>query len=257
MESPSEGPTPKPARNNSAGFPNYLPKPDETILKWIGQQLKNGRGQKTVAQIAKAVGLGVDADVIERIESGISQPNLGLFRQIIRRGYGLAFENLLARCYSTFSEKLGKRRFDRDFYYAVCLQNVGKHKPTPFLVGGDIKNFLWAVPFRKLKKQPLAVEFLELVPSRIRQHSGETPGGIHDGVEVVHVINGTIRVYVNIGEDDPAERELKKGDSIHFNSNNDHSITNCGTTTSALLLIVRLSEPPQNQSLKSHRNRKA
>jgi len=236
-----------------AGFPKYLPKPDETVLKWIGQHLRNKRGKKTVAEIAKTV--DVEVDVIEKIETGTSQPNLGMFREILHRGYGLAFENLLARCYSAFQRTFGKRHFDRDYYYSVCLKNVGKKPPTPFLVGGDNQNFMWAVPFRKLKNQPLSVELLELAPSRIRKHSGATPGGVHDGVEVLSVINGTVRVTVDTGADDPPGRELKGGDSIHFNSNHEHSITNCGNTTHALLLIVRLPTLPQ-KSAKSKRNRK-
>jgi hypothetical protein len=230
-------------KKNSA-FPKDLPKPDEAILKWVGEHLKNSRRNKTCAKVAKAA--KVEPKIIDDIENGIISINLGLFRQILRRGYGLKLESVLAKGYGVFEKKFNttrKRRFDRDFYYAICLKNVDKHLPTPFLVGGDPKSFLWAVPFRKLTKQPLAVDLLELAPAREKTHQGETPGGSHDGVEIIHVINGTIVVNVETDSDDSNEgRKLKRGDSIHFNSNREHSVTNCGKTTPALLLIVRLPE---------------
>jgi Cupin domain len=227
-----------------APLPVYLPEPDESVLKWIGAHLKASRKRKATSDVAKAA--KVAPKIIEEIENGVIHQNLGSFRHILRKGYGLKLEYLLAKCYREFESKFNptkKRRFDRDFYYAICLRNVDKHKPTPFLVAGDPHNFLWAVPFRRLTKQPLSVDILELAPAREKTRQGETPGGFHDGVEIVHVINGTVIVNVETDSDDPNEgRKLKKGDSIHFNSNREHSISNCGKTTPALLLIVRTSE---------------
>lgn len=226
-------------------FPAYLPTPDEAILKWIGDSLKKSRKKKTLTEVARAA--KVEVQTINDVENGIIRQSLGTFRQILRRGYGLKLDNILGKCYSAFDKKFNppgrrQRRFLRDYYFSICLKNVGKHPPTPFLVGGDSENFLWAVPFRKLTKQPLSVDLLELAPSRIRKHLGATPGGSHDGAEVIHVINGTIDVEIDTDEDDPKSRTIKRGDSIYLNSTREHSITNLGNTSSALLLVVRLPE---------------
>jgi Cupin domain len=229
-------------------LPFYLPEPDERILKWIGEYLKKSRVKKSPDAVAKAA--KVAPKIIEDIERGIVRQNLGMFRHILRRGYRLKLETILAKCYEAFADRFDqKRRFNRDFYYAICIRNVDKHPPTAFLVAGDPENFLWAVPFRKLTKQPLSVDLLELAPAREKTHRGETPGGFHEGVEIIHVINGTVSVNIETDSDDPKEgRKLKKGDSIHFNSNHEHSVANLGKTTRALLLIVRLSELPTSKS---------
>jgi GTP cyclohydrolase I len=232
-----------------ATFPKFLPKPDETVLKWIGEYLKNSHAKKTPAEVAKLA--KVSTDEIENIEKGIIHQNLGQFRRILRRGYGRKLEDILAKCYDAFKDRFnprGKRPFDRDYYYAICLKNEGKKPPTPLLVGGDPDNFLWAVPFRKLIKQPLSVDLLELAPKRTRKkHLGETPDNVHDGIEVIHVINGTVTVTIETDAVDPPERKLKAGDSIHFNSAYEHHISNDGNTTSALLLITRLPELPSGK----------
>jgi hypothetical protein len=228
-------------------FPKFLPEPDEAVLKWIGEHLKKSRGNKrTPADVAKAA--KVEVKEIEDIEEGIIHQNLGLFRRIVRRGYDRKLDNILEKCYNAFKEKFnpkGKRFFDRDYYYAICLKNEGKKPPTPLLVGGDPDNFLWAVPFRRLKKQPLTADFLELAPKRTRKKKlGETLDNLHDGIEVIHVVNGTIAVTIETDAVDPPERTLKKGDCIHFNSTYEHHIANAGPNTPALLFIVRLPELP-------------
>lgn len=224
--------------------PKYLPEPDETVLAWVGEYLRKVRGKRTNTDVAKAA--DVKPEVIHTIESGVIRQNLGLFRQILRQGYRLNLENVLAACFRTFEKKFnatGKRPiFNRDYYYSICLKNVGRHPPTPFLVGGDRDNFLWAVPMRRLKKFPLSVDLLELAPARVKNQTGATPGGSHDGVELIHVINGTVTVEIDTGEEDPKSRTLKREDSILFNSKREHWVANRGPMTSALLLIVRLPE---------------
>jgi hypothetical protein len=229
-------------------FPSYLPQPDETLSKWVGDYLKQLRGTKTHAQIAQRAKIDdLDEKRIEEIESGVFRLDLGIFRHVLRRGYGRELEDVLAKLYQAFSSRFNAKKarpFARDYYYAICLLADGKKQATPFLVGGDLENFLWAVPLRKLKNQPLSVDLLELAPARVKKHSGETTGGFHDGVEVIHLINGKVKVSVDSGAEGPIIRELRKGDSIHFNSQREHQIMNSGSTTSALLLIIRLSNNP-------------
>jgi quercetin dioxygenase-like cupin family protein len=88
--------------------------------------------------------------------------------------------------------------------------------------------------------QPLVTELLELAPARKRLSSGETIQNLHDGVEIVYVIHGSIRVQIDVGSENSYNRLLRHENCIHFNSAYTHQITNEGNTTSALLLIVRL-----------------
>ena len=236
----------EPESEGRTNFPKDLPKPDEAVLKWIGEHLKNSRRKKSIADVAKAA--KVKVEVIEEIEKGNIVQNLGLFRHIVRHGYSRKMDDLLLKCYHAFQDRFnptGKRIFNRDYYYAVCLKNEGRKPPTPLLTGGDPDNFVWAIPFRKLKGQPLSVEFLELAPKRTRKKKlGETPDNVHDGIEIVHVIKGTITVTIETDAVDPPERTLKPGDSIHFNSAYEHHISNDGNTTPALLFVVRMPESP-------------
>ena len=234
------------ASEKQSSFPKFLPRPDGAVLKWVGEHLKTSRGKKSPADVAKAAKVALEE--IENIENGIIHQNFGLFRCIVRHGYGRKMDDILLKCYNAFKDTFnpkGKRFFDRDYYYAICLKNEGRKPPTPLLVGGDPDNFLWAIPFRKLKNQPLSVDFLELAPKRTRKKKlGETPDNVHDGIEIVHVINGTITVTIETDAVDPPERTLKPGDSIHFNAAYEHHISNAGNITPALLFIVRLPELP-------------
>jgi quercetin dioxygenase-like cupin family protein len=93
----------------------------------------------------------------------------------------------------------------------------------------------------------MAIDLLELAPARKRKSRGITPDNAHDGVEVVHVMHGTVQVRVD-GAEGSYSRTLKHGDSIHYHSSFAHQIQNDGSNTSALLLIVRLPEFPAGKS---------
>lgn len=227
-------------------FPNYLrardPSLNDNLLKWIGDFLKNSRSKKSVDTVAKAS--DVTPKEIEELEGGVIRQNLGKLRFILQQGYGRKFEDVLSKCYEAFKTELNphhKRLFKRDFYYSVCIHE-GEPKPTPMLFGGDPESFIWAIPFRKLDRQPLSVEYLELAPNRKKKSSGMTPGNSHDGVEVVQVIYGTVSVSIETNQDDPPVRTLKPRDCIHFHGKQVHVISNTGNTNTALLLIVRLPE---------------
>jgi mannose-6-phosphate isomerase-like protein (cupin superfamily) len=224
-------------------FPFYLkPGPDAELLKWVGEHLRKIRAKKTIALITKTA--KVTPEEIERIESGIIHHNLGQFRQILRLGYGCNLEDVLAVCFEAFKNRFnptGSRRFERDYHYSFCLpEKDGKHR-TPILIGGNPENFLWAVPFRRLRNQPLCMDLLELAPSRKRKVRG-TPEIAHDGVEIIHVINGSIQVHIEGESEGRYSRTLKHGESIHYKSNRAHQIVNDSNITSALLQIIRLPE---------------
>ena len=222
-------------------FPFYLkPGLDVALLQWVGKWIQEKRSKKTAAQVAKAA--KVSPEEIERIEQGFFYLNLGQLRQILRHGYGCGLEDLLAECYEAHRERFDpkhKRRFARDYHYSFCRNIDSNKQPTPVLIGGDPENFLWAVPFRKLKRQPIVTELLELAPARKKKTSGVTAENFHDGVEIVYVIHGSIEVSIEGGSDGPYTRKLTHEDLIHFNAGFTHQIKNDGNTTSALMLIVR------------------
>ncbi|MDE2106695.1 MAG: cupin domain-containing protein [Patescibacteria group bacterium] len=221
-------------------LPKAFPKPNEDVLKWVGEQLQKWRGQKTTASVAKLA--NVSPEEVEKIEQGIIHVGLGKFRDIIQKGYNRKLDDVLVKCHEVFKDRFnstGKRRYNRDYYFSVCLKDEGQKKATPFLVGGDPENFLWAVPIRKLKHQPLSVDLLALAPKRKKRHLGEIPNSRHEGVEIIHVINGSVMVTVETDIEDPPGRPLKAGDSIYLISSREHSVCNVENGTPALLMIVR------------------
>jgi hypothetical protein len=225
-------------------FPYYLKPHDknEEFLKWIGNWLRIKRANKAPSIVARAA--KVPVQTIQVLEKGEFRLNLGQIREILKRGYGCGLEDVLAKCYENFGTELdpdGSRRFARDYHYSFCFgrEDEGSER-TPVLIGGEPKKFLWAVPFRRLKGQPLVTELLELAPARKRQSTGETIQNSHLGVEIVYVIHGSIRVNIRGGLEGAYNRELRHENCIHFNSSHVHQISNDGINTSALLLIARL-----------------
>ena len=155
----------KPKSGSRACFPFYLkPEPDPELLKWVGEHLQKVRAKKTAAHVAKAA--KVTTEEIERIEQGIILHSLGCFRQILQWGYGCSLEDILATCFETFKERFnpkGSRHFERASHYSFCPPDKQGNHRTPLFIGGDLDSFLWAVPLRTLKMQPLSMDLLELV----------------------------------------------------------------------------------------------
>ena len=85
------------------------------------------------------------------------------------------------------------------------------------------------------------MDLLELAPNRKRKDRG-TPEISHDGVEIIHVINGSIQVHIEGESEGRYSRTLKHGESIHYRSSRSHQIVNDSNVTSALLQIIRLPE---------------
>lgn len=212
------------------------------ILRWLGSQLGQARikSKKTMRMIARET--EVPLQKIKDIENGIFHINLGLLHDIIRKSYDINFFNLLNTCYETHREYFDpekSRSFKRDRYYSVCLEAVEDRGPTPLLIGGDPKRYIWAVPMRWLKEQPLMIELLELAPARTHNPSGATPKNSHSGVEIIHVIYGKIYAsFTYSGE--TIDRPLGKGNCIHLQSRHVHNIRNADKNSPALLLIIRL-----------------
>jgi mannose-6-phosphate isomerase-like protein (cupin superfamily) len=225
-------------------FPFYLPQrpSDKVALAWLGKRLREKRATRTPKMVASAA--NVSLQQVRDLEKGIFHIGLGQLRRIVSHGYGTDFSDLMADCFKANREAFDAeqiRPFDRDYYYAITQRTAHGKGPTAVLIGGDPKSFLWAIPMRRLKNQPMVTEYLELSPKRKRLAAGLTPGNVHDGSEVLFVIHGSVTVHI-AGSDGERElsRDLERGDAIHFRSLHPHNIENTGWNTTAFLLVVRL-----------------
>jgi hypothetical protein len=231
----------KTSRKARAHFPFYLrPGPNRQILQWLGKHLEQLRGSRSIQKTAKLAAMSVDK--IRALERGEFTLSLGRLREMLPVAYRISWSDLLAKCYTEHRaqfDPIGTRPFERDFHYSISVRrNLSGALPPALLVGGNPKSFLWAVPMRHLKAQPMVTEFLELAPARKRIDHGATPANSHDGAVVLHVIHGSVQVHVAVGGEGIGSRILRAGDSIHFISRQQHYVENIESTTSALLLIV-------------------
>lgn len=217
---------------------------DTPAHHWIGQRLREKRGTREIADIAKSARR--PAEELEGLESGIFSLNLGAIHQILDQGYGVSLQQLLEGYHDAHPEKFPNhesRPFRRDWYYRVRLKSndIGRG-PTPFFFGGSPKEFIWAVPFRRLNGQSMTMEFLELAPKRKRQPlMGKTAREhtSHSGIEIVHVINGEIEVEIDTGKPSLDTMKVSQHQSIHFHSRQKHIIMNDEKDNVAFLLIIR------------------
>jgi transcriptional regulator with XRE-family HTH domain len=218
-----------------ASFPKYLPCPDEKALAWFAERLKQARDGRSPEEVAKSA--GVLAAKILGLEEGKFHFSIGQLREVLRRGYGVSFEDLLAQyCREQFPEMSEKRPFDRDYYYLGRLKPSEEEMgaPTPFLIGGDPKQYVWATPLRRLRGENTVGEFLELAPSRKKRPMGTTARNSHEGLELIYVIHGEIEVLIA-----GYTRHFGNGEFIHFDSTWPHFVRNRHHTLPAFLLIVR------------------
>ena len=229
-------------KNQSGSFfPHYLkPGPDQELLKWVGGFLQKRRQKMKAAQSAKIAGITIDQ--LNKIEQGTIHCNLGTFRQILKLAYGCSLEDVMAECFGAFKDRFnskGSSPFERDFHYTFSLPNKDGKFSTPILIGGDGVRFLWAAPMRRLRNQPLCMDFLELAPHRKKMVHGISKDE-HDGTEIVHVMKGSVNVEIDGESESNYNRTLTAGESIHYRSRSSHRITNAGSVTPALLLIIRM-----------------
>jgi len=227
-------------------FPCYLkPGPYKPALAWLAARLKKARATKSPQVIAKLA--GVSSRDVHSIESGEFSVSLGSLRDVVRLGYSVSFEELLAECFDVHREYFDPKKdrpFERDYEYSLRWRTEGTREPTALLIGGDPSRFLWAVPMRKLKSQQLVTEFLELAPERKRKPAGLTFDNRHEGVEVIHVIYGRIELHISSGSEAKYDSRLRAGDSIHFHARYSHYVENLEKNSSALLLVIRLPITP-------------
>jgi hypothetical protein len=249
------------AGNKKRAFsPKYLPKKTtDKELIWLGNRLKQAReklekpGTSNLERIAAAA--GVKPDDIKALEGGTSHVNLGNLWKIIKLGYNENLQDLIAECYEANKSQSGNqtRRFKRDSYYSVRTEEQFDKLPTPMLVGGDPHSYLWAMPMRRLERQPMVVEFLELAPTKQTKFDkvGVIHQHFHDGVELIYVIYGQIVVGIKSAEDAKEaplrQIQLKSGACIHFHSCDSHSIRNPSLNTNAFLFLVRIPELPHHE----------
>jgi mannose-6-phosphate isomerase-like protein (cupin superfamily) len=193
----------------------------------------------------------VPIKVLKDFEDGSFAVNLGRLREILKKGYHTSLTKLLSQYYNTNRQVFdadNSRPFERDSHYSVCLESSEERAATPFFMCGDSKSYVWAVPMRTLKKQPILTDLLELAPSRSKFGQGATPTFSNDGVEVIYVIHGRVEIHIQ-GLEDKYSRKLRPGEFIHFRSSRPHRVANVGNNLPALVMIVRL--PNNSESGKS------
>lgn len=212
------------------------------MLMWLGNRLKACRGEQAMRAVADSA--KVPQSQIRALEKGDFRLGLGQLRHIVGNGYHANFGDLLKECFEahqTILDPKEERPFERDYYYSLSSRPNKDSGPTPLLIGGDPRSFLWALPMRRLKDQPMVTELLELSPVRKRTPAGSTSWNSHAGSEVIYIINGSIRAYVNCGGKwTDSSRKLQRGDTFHFRSDLPHYIENAEKTSPALLLVVRI-----------------
>jgi len=223
-------------------FPKHLKKPSYSadLSKWLGEQLKKNRKTKTVNQIAREI--DESTELLENFENGNFAINLGKLREVLKNGYRTSLTKLLSQYYRENREMFdpgNNRPFERDSHYSVCREPSDGRPATPFFICGDAESYVWAVPLRTLKKQPILTDLLELAAARKTAPRGITPTFENDGVEVIYVIYGTVELHIQ-GTEDEYTRKLRAGEFVHFRSSRPHRVQNVEKGLSALLLIVRL-----------------
>lgn len=229
--------------------PKHLDAPDETALKSIGDILKRNREGRKLSLAKVAALANVNPDVLAAIENdGQIYMGLGVFRQILLKGYGVSLEDVMEKYCKLLEQSKSLKRdavtsrerpFNRDFHYSFFAKPGGGYDKTPTLRGGDPKSYVWAVPLRKLAGHSVAMELLELAPLRKKINAGRMAAGSHDGLEIMHVISGNVSVEIDIGPRGPACRELSARDSICINAGREHCVRNTDSNMPAFLMIVR------------------
>jgi quercetin dioxygenase-like cupin family protein len=249
----SMGKTPKKKKFSRRGtFPFYLkPHPEnKNLCEWIGSFLKEFRGKTSLKDLAEKA--GTTTEMLTKIEAGRFELCLGAFRQVLSNGYQCSLEDVLSACHDKHEPTLNKddRPFHRDWHYRLCFSREEHSEPTPFLMGGIPKSFLWAVPFRQLRRQSLSTELIELAP--VKKFHGFTDSKAHDGVEIIHVIHGSICVFIKPGKEAEYNKTISRTDSIHFHSGSRHFVKNLKTQDSALMLVIRTSATIPAIQVKTH-----
>lgn len=224
-------------------FPTYLPSPNKTHVAWVAHFLKERRKENTPKPPARED--STELQEIEALENGIWHLGVGRFRYLLKKHYQMQLEDVLAECFNAFKADIDPQSihaFQRDQAYSVFYKNSPEGKMTPSFVGGNPSKFIWAVPFRRLKNQQ-TFDFLELAPKRKSKPSGETVYNVHDGYELLHVINGTVSVVIRSNDVEKSFTwTVDAGASVHFNSMQQHRIENASVITSALVMVARQTE---------------
>jgi hypothetical protein len=221
------------AKSTKRKFPLWLPPPDQKLLRKLGARLGEIRRRRKSIEIPEE-----DKLLVKDLEKGKFQVTVGYLRKLLQDVYAVTLEDLLREFYVPHEDRL----FDRDLVYSLRWDRTGNlDVDTPFLIGGDPKRFLWAVPMRYLKGQNIFTEYLALPPRRKRAPAGVTTGKAHPGVEILIGIFGRVRVEIS-GGGTRDYKDLSEGQAVHLHSKFRHSVINNEINSPALLLVIRSFE---------------
>lgn len=169
----------------------------------VGKRIKSVRMQKkmTYDQLANETGFSID--YLKAVESGEKTPPVGTLLQIAR---ALKIDSGL------FLKEQATSLKSRIRAYTKRTDNYAYTTLTPGAENKHLKAF------------------------RVTVDAGQDHRGVgyqHEGEEFVYVLGGHIEVKVGEHVND-----LKKNDSLHFNSGIHHNLKNVGDETAELLVVI-------------------
>ena len=169
----------------------------------VGEKIGKARRKKkiTLDQVANDTGCGVD--YLKKLEAGKVIPPVGTLLQISR---SLEIDSGLLLKEETATVE------NRVKAYKKRTENYAYTTLTPGAENKHLKAFRISI-------------------KGMKDHKGV--GYEHEGEEFVYVLKG--RVEVTVGEH---VNQLKKGDSLHFNSGIRHQLRNTGTGEAEVLVVV-------------------
>ena len=169
----------------------------------IGKRIRRLRLDKKINLDMMANETGLSKEFIKKIEAGDQRPSVGTLLQISRTLH-IDSSFLLKEQDEALQERSRAytKRTDNYAYTPLTSTTENKH----------------------LKAFKIVVE---------AQKSHDGVGFQHDGEEFTYVLKG--RVEVQVGDH---VNQLKKGDSLHFNSGIKHDLRNVGKTDAELIVVV-------------------
>ncbi|MBN1586734.1 MAG: helix-turn-helix transcriptional regulator [Candidatus Omnitrophica bacterium] len=178
-------------------------------MKIVGIQMKRLRRERQITLRELAHKVGVSASFLSQVEQGKTSPSLVTLKKVADH-LQTTVGNLVGEQHKVLDDPV-VREADRD-----AIRDIGS----------DIKMFVLSNPGPTKQMQPLLFE-LE------REASSGTDVYTHYGQEFVLVLKGSLELNL-----EDKTYQLKKGDSIYFNSHTPHSFRNIHQGKTEALWVV-------------------
>ena len=169
----------------------------------FSDKMKRLRKKNGITLEALAAATGMSADYLEKIENGETMPPVS---NIIQISAALTVDSgkFLSSDGAAKEKKAESFKKRADAYYYKTLTPDAEHK--------HMKGFNVSIPSKS-------------------EHAGVQYK--HEGEEFVYVLDGVLDIQVGA-----KKHKLKKGQSLHFDSNHTHKLSNPGSKQTELLVVV-------------------